>query len=366
MARYGIAMLGCGFIARTHANVLKGLSDLGLLDLDLAVACDVDAARAQQFCSDYGFRVALTDFAEAVKHADVNVVFICTPTNVHMAMLKATVERGHALFCEKPLAHTAAEARHMADMVRSAGVLAQVGLVLRYSPVFVEMKAMLEGDEPLGDAGRPMAVIFRDDQCFPIGGIYGSQWRADLAQVGGGTIIEHSIHDLDLLRWMFGEVASVTAHNSYFAGKTGIEDVSSVLLTFANGATATLQSIWHDIGTRNSQRYVEIFCQRGWLRTTEDFIGPVDYQLPTGNITTLSADQIVERNLRRIGLPASTPGMVAHAYFQEALSFFRCLDEKRAPSPGLDDAVAAHVLVDAVYESARTGSTVKVATPAPA
>ena len=57
-----------------------------------------------------------------------------------------------------------------------------------------------------GSLGAPMAAVFRDDQYFPIRGTYASQWRADVAQAGGGCLIEHSIHDVDILRFCFGEV----------------------------------------------------------------------------------------------------------------------------------------------------------------
>ena len=81
----------------------------------------------------------------------------------------------------------------------------QSGLVLRSAPVFRELRDLVQG----GTLGAPMAAVFRDDQYFPIQGTYASQWRADVAQAGGGCLIEHSIHDLDILRFCFGDVDSV-------------------------------------------------------------------------------------------------------------------------------------------------------------
>ena len=63
-----------------------------------------------------------------------------------------------------------------------------------------------------------MAAIFRDDQYFPIQGTYASQWRADVTQAGGGCLIEHSIHDVDILRFCFGEVDELSARTANFSG----------------------------------------------------------------------------------------------------------------------------------------------------
>ena len=66
--------------------------------------------------------------------------------------------------------------------------------MLRTSPVYRALPSW----SPSGRYGRPLAVVFRDDQYFPIQGQYGSTWRTDVAVAGGGTLIEHSIHDLDV------------------------------------------------------------------------------------------------------------------------------------------------------------------------
>ena len=75
---------------------------------------------------------------------------------------------------------------------------------------------------------------------FPIQGTYSSQWRADVTQAGGGCLIEHSIHDLDILRFCLGEVSEVTARTANFSGHEGVEDLATVSLRFASGASAEL------------------------------------------------------------------------------------------------------------------------------
>ena len=72
--------------------------------------------------------------------------------------------------------------------------------MLRHAPVFRNVAEIVHS----GRYGKPMALVLRDDQYFPIQGMYGSTWRSDVDKAGGGTLIEHSIHDLDVINWVLG------------------------------------------------------------------------------------------------------------------------------------------------------------------
>ncbi|MHB2017266.1 MAG: Gfo/Idh/MocA family protein [Candidatus Xenobia bacterium] len=361
MPHPGIAFIGCGFIAQAHAAALRGLIDHGLVQARLVVACDAELSRAQGFEKSYGFARATADVSAAIADPDVQIVYIATPTKDHAALVREAAARGRSIFCEKPLAHTAQEAEEMAECVRKAGVPAQTGLVLRYSPVYTEMRALLHE----AGGGRPMAAVFRDDQCFPIRGKYASTWRGDHKIAGGGTLIEHSIHDVDLLRWYFGEVKAVCAQTSNFAGLTGIEDVSAAILSFQSGASATLLSVWHQMDRRESDRHLELFSERAWVRAVHDFIGAVDVQRNDGEMQTLSEEEVLRRYRVRRGIAENAPAEMCNAYLQENLAFLDALAHGRTPWPGLGEAVRAHAIVDAIYESARTGAPVQPAAPQP-
>ena len=107
-----------------------------------------------------------------------------------------------------------------------------------------------------------MNVVFRDDQYLPTQGMYGSTWRGDAARAGSGTLLEHSIHDLDILEWLVGPLDTVAPSRPTSTASTGIEDSVSALFRFAGGATGTLSSVWHDVLSRPSQRRIEVFCER--------------------------------------------------------------------------------------------------------
>ena len=226
-----------------------------------------------------------------------DAVYVCTWTSEHPRLVAAAVDRGLAVFCEKPLATNHADAAAMAELVDRAGATNQVGLILRRSPAYQWARHLIT--EPA--SGGVMSVVFRDDQFIPIQGHYSSTWRANRHLAGAGTLIEHSIHDVDMLRFLVGDVARVSAHTANFHGHDGIEDVASATLAFTNGATGTLTSIWHDNLARPSLRRVEVFCRNRFVVIEgDDWFGPVHWTDGDGTTGSLEGEALAAAVMVRL------------------------------------------------------------------
>ena len=250
----------------------------------------------------------------------------------------------------------------MLDAVRRGGVKAQIGLVLRYSPIYTVMRELLR--DPA--AGEPMAVIFRDDQCFPIRGLHHTAWRKDRAVSAGGTLIEHGVHDLDLLTWMFGPMHRVRAWEQNRGGHPGIEDYMAVEIEFASHLRAQLVNVWHDMAPRASNRRLEVFCQRGFFASDHDMYGEIEVQLRDGEARTLPPGEVWERFEALLGRTDHTfRDLYSVPYFLQALDFVETLLDDRVPETGLDVGVEVQRLAEAVYHAARTGEEVVVPEFAP-
>ena len=340
-----VGIIGCGFIAHLHSRALKGIIDAGLVDARVVATCDVDRSRAEAFARPHRADLATTDPDEVL--GAVDAVWICTPTSSHRELLERAAAANLAIFCEKPLAPNLADAEAMAATVDAAGLINQVGLVLRTSPAYRALVDLVGS----GRLGRPQAVVFRDDQYFPTRGQYGSSWRADVAVAGGGTLLEHSIHDLDVLRWLLGEVTSVSARTANFAGHPGIEDVAVATVGFASGATASLVSVWHQVLARPSTRWLEVLCEHGVVAAPDEYLAPL-------RLTTDAGAEEVP-----VAPPAWTSDLPGDERWRAALTvyapqtrgFLDALADGRSPEPGLDVALAAHRLADTVYRSAAAG-----------
>lgn len=298
---------------------------------------DPDTERARAFSDAIGAPLARSE-EEVLEGSDA--VYVCTWTAEHRRLVEAAAARGLAIFCEKPLAVDLEGARAMTRSVEKAGVVNQVGLVLRYSPAFEVARALILAPE----SGRVMAVVFRDDQFIPTQGAYGSAWRADRERAGSGTLLEHSIHDLDLLEWLLGPVCEVNARTAFFHGLEGIEDVATVSLAFESGALGTLISVWHDLLERPSLRRLEVFCERAYVVVEGDWLGPVSWTRPDGDAGSLEGAELAE---------AAACSRVGPANPAEA--FLRCAAERRPATPDFRTALRAHELADAVYRSAALG-----------
>jgi predicted dehydrogenase len=340
-----IGFVGSGLIAWAHGLSVKALIDGGLVDAEIVAVHDEREKRASAFADVLGGDV-VADATEVARRCDA--MYVCTPTSAHRSAVEDALAEGRAVFCEKPLDVDLARATALVEAVGASGVASQSGLVLRSAPVFQGLRDLVQG----GTLGAPMAAVFRDDQYFPIQGTYASQWRADASQAGGGCLIEHSIHDLDILRFCFGDVESVVARTANHAGFEGIEDLAAVTLSFSSGFEAQLTSIWHDILSRGSTRRLEVFCRGGMVWLDDEFRGPLHIQTSDGTEARLCPSPPW---VDALPLADDEVGLAVRAYAAADRAFIDAVTAGRRPDPGLDVALEAHRLVDAAYRSAAAG-----------
>lgn len=353
-----IGLIGCGFIGRFHSRNLRGSLRSELVPGEYAAVCDREVSRAEAFAALTGAKTVASDASAVFARAGLNSVYICTETAEHPALVLEAARRGLNVFCEKPLAKTLDEVRTMVDAVERAGVVNQVGLVLRYSPVFTVLKEMMSAP----DLGPLLSAHLRDDQFFPTRGHYASAWRGSFERAGGGTLIEHSIHDVDLFRWLFGDIEAVRCHTRVTSGHAGVEDVAMVTFQHEGGHQTSLTSIWHQLDDRGSTRHLEVFFEGGYFATDHDFIGPIRYQGRNGEIKEMSADDVFERYCALAGLEGEETNLARLGMYED-LAFLRCVHEGRPAFPDFRTALRAHEVVDACYRSAQGAGEVRVANP---
>jgi predicted dehydrogenase len=250
----------------------------------------------------------------------------------------------------------------MRDAAKAAGVTHQVGLVMRFSPVVTVTRDLI--NDPA--SGRPMACVMVDDQFFPVQGHYASTWRGDVNLVGAGTLLEHAIHDVDVLISYFGRVKRVNGATRHFFEREGVEDVSSAMIEFESGAIASHTSIWHNVLHRGSSRRMHVICENAQYRWDDD-----DYAAPircdtnaTGGVSEISSQDVIGRFIQSAGVTdprlreTVMPHDLGQAYLLEDYTFLKAVSEDRQSWLDFDVALYAHEVVDAIYESARTGCAV--------
>ena len=323
-----IGFVGCGLIAQSHASRLSGVDGA-----DIVAVHDISSERADAFAEAHG-AITVPSSDAVIEQSDA--IYVTTWTSEHPRLVADVASAGKPVFCEKPLGVDLASAQSMFADVAAAGVTNQVGLVLRHSPSFRVLQHHLHSER----SGDRMSLVFRDDQFIPIQGMYASTWRSDVSKAGAGALLEHSIHDLDLIEWMMGRIERVSCVTKNFHGIEGIEDQATVLLTAADGSTTSLSSTWHDVVSRPSQRYVEAFCRNVMLTNTGDWNGPLTIQTSEGDPVSYSDAELIEMSSELGG------GHNPDADFVSAVL------EGRPAFPDFAVALRAHELADAAYRSA--------------
>src|SRR5262249_12516079 len=148
-----IGLVGAGHIGTVHAYAIQQLADAGLVDARLVAAYDDDPDRAARLTRHHGGEPA-PSLDELLRGVDV--VWVCTWTAGHLAAVEAAADLGLPIFCEKPLAPTLPDCERVAAAL--ARVPHQVGLVLRWSPVFQQAASCIAS----GTYGAPLASVMRD------------------------------------------------------------------------------------------------------------------------------------------------------------------------------------------------------------
>jgi predicted dehydrogenase len=356
-----VGIVGAGFIGQIHSRMLRRISDRLDGSVRVVAIADRKPEAAQNLAARWPGARAVETTDEIIADELVDAIWICTPTAMHRDACIAAARAGKHIFCEKPLAMSAAEATGMAEAVRTAGVLSQVGLVLRFSPICTVIRAMISEES----AGPVIAVSMRDDQHFPTQGMHSSSWRGNPALTAGGALIEHSVHDFDLLRWIFGPLQRLYCQTRNRNGTAGIEDFGAILFEFAAGFHGQLSSTWHQMIGRSSNRRMEVIAENLFIASDFDATGSLIVQRGTEAGEQVISESEVMARFAQIILserPYLAPfeDSLAIPYALEDAAFIAALRGQCDVNPDLEEGIKAQQLVECAYLSAANGTAVDV------
>src|SRR6185295_19334548 len=248
----GIGMLGYAFMGKAHTNALKVLPYMMYPPVAiprLAAICGRTKDATEAAAKRYGYDKAYTDWGKMLKDPNVQVFDNGGPNEAHAAPTIAAAQAGKHVFCEKPLARTAAEAKKMLDAVEKTGVKHMVAFNYRFVPAIVQARKLIESGA-LGRIFHFRAVYLQEwiiDPNFPM------IWRLDKKQAGSGALGDLGAHIIDLGRFLVGEPKSVMGMTKTFVeerplpdgsgkGKVDVDDAFVALLDFDNGALGTVEA----------------------------------------------------------------------------------------------------------------------------
>ncbi len=236
-----LALVGCahihtpGFIKRIKART----------DVKVVAVWDHDAARAKKNSDELGAPV-VADLAEIWNNKDIGAVIICSETNRHEELVLAAAAAKKHMFVEKPLGMGSADSKKMARAIKKAKVKFQTGYFMRGSPIHQFLREAVQK----GWFGKITRARHSNCHKGSLGGWFDTDWRwmADPSIAGCGAYGDLGTHVLDILMWIFGDVARTTASIQVVTKRYGECDESGEgIIEFASGVRATMAAGWVDI-----------------------------------------------------------------------------------------------------------------------
>ncbi len=326
----GVAVLGAGRMGQTHVRNLAAIPNAHVVvvadPVEEAAEKGRDLARATR---------ASTDPVEAILDPDVEAVVIVTPTSTHAMLIETALRAGKAVWSEKPIAQDLAETTRIVDLWRASDVPVQLGFMRRFDPAYQRAKRLIDS----GELGRVEQFRALSRDTFPP--------SLEYLLGCGGSFLDMSVHDLDLARFLVGEVEEVHAWASVLFddrfAKADDWDTSLIMLKFRNGALGVVETSRHS--------------EWGYDIRTE-VAGAV------GKVVVDGAQKTPATVSRKFGwegdLYESFPDRFEVAYRRELEVFFEDLGAGRPVGPDPDDALETLRLALACVRSWREGRSVRL------
>ena len=323
MTKIKIGIIGAGYIGGVHAAILARDERVQITAIH-----DVDAERAQRLARAHDAQIA-TSPNEVIDRSDA--AYITTPNTQHVSLTLAALDAGKHIFCEKPLATNISDAESVFAKTQRLQTAFQVGHNRRFAPVYATLKQLLAEKHTPHSAHVKMN---RGELLNPV-------WTGD-PNVTGGFLYETPIHMFDMMRFLFGEVESLHAIGSKHEYRE-VDDFS-VLLKFASGMHATLATA-ADASWLFPFERVEVFCHHATLVTRE---------METLVCSTNLEGHFTEQSMQQL------PREEKWGYVQEDRAFVDSIVNGTPPLVTALDGLMSVELVNAIYESVRTDTTIQV------
>jgi predicted dehydrogenase len=273
----GCGVIGTGYMGACHAQALIAVAHAfePRLRPRLEMVADVTPAAAEAARARFGFARASTDWRALVADPAIELVSITTPNILHKEMALAALAAGKHVWCEKPLALTAADTTKLVAAAERAGTTTLVGYNYLRSPAVAFAKKLIDGGE-IG-AVTQFRAIFDEDFMGPAA--FPFSWRCERAKAGTGALGDMGSHLVNLAHYLVGPISEVAAGLSIAiqarhdaAGhlrQVENDDVSEVLVRFANGAIGHIGCSRIAWGRKNGLDF-ELYGRNGGIRFTQE------------------------------------------------------------------------------------------------
>lgn len=345
-----IGVIGVGGISVCHIDAY-----LKNPDVELYAFCDINEARLKEMAEKYNITRTFTDMNDMLKLDEIDAVSVCTWNSAHAPCTIAALNAGKHVLCEKPMAMSAKEGEEMKAAALKNNKLLMIGFVRRYGDDCAVIKDFIKADY-FGDIYYAKANYLRRN------GNPGG-WFGDKSRSGGGPLIDLGVHVIDLVRFVLGNPKPISAYGATFHklgnrnelkdkkdylsisatdhDKCDVEDLVTALIRFDNGAVLDVEASF-SLNIKAPVGKIELFGDKGGAKLDPEL---EMYTVTNGHMTNVTLDSKV------------TMG----DFFQHEINHYvDCVINGKEPISPADDGIMIMKILDAIYESARTGHEVAI------
>ncbi len=335
------AVVGCGAIGPTHARSLQGIENG-----QLVAVCDIIAERAQKVADQYPGVAVYTDFDTMLKECDFDILHVCLPSGMHADFGCAGAKAGKHIITEKPIDVTLEAADRLIKTCKDCGVTLSTISQHRFDPDIAKLKEWVdEGKLGRLTTGCSHTKWYRSQEYYDSG-----DWRGTWALDGGGALMNQSVHYVDMLQHMMGEVDEVSAvWGTLTHERIEVEDIVLATLKFKSGALGILEgntTCYPGFSTR-----LDVYGTKGGVVIEGDQLKEYRFE---GEKWTFDPSKVEEKG------GAGSAAIRGNSHQRQIQDVINAINEGRQPKITGESARHPLAVILAVYESARTGKWVKV------
>ena len=340
-----VGIIGVGMIAHMHAKAIGDIENAQV------VAClDINSERSEAFATQYNC-TGYSDITQFLAHPDMSVVTICTPSGLHLDSALLAAQAKKHLIIEKPIEITTSRCNQIIEEAHKNNVKVCGIFPSRFHSVAGVIKKAID-DGRFGNIVLADAYVkwYRSKEYYE-----SSPWKGTWKLDGGGALMNQSIHAIDLLGWFMGKVDSVTAHVGTITHKSiEVEDTAVAILRFANGALGVIEG--STAAYPGFYKRIEISGSCGSVIMGEENISCWKFE------EEKSEDEDIRKrfsNSTQTGGGASDPSAIGyHGHKLQFINFFDSIDNDSTSLVDGVEAAKAVTLIEAIYESAKSGKMV--------
>jgi predicted dehydrogenase len=250
------AIIGTGGIAKSHVQAVAAAGGR----VELAAAVDIDPDRVDAFAETHSIPRRYTDAAAMLHQEQPSLVFVATPPGTHCDLSVMCLEAGAWVLCEKPLCASLAEMDRIEEAERRTGNYCSSVFQWRFGSGGRHLKRLLDS----GELGRPL-VCTNLTTWYRTPAYYAVPWRGKWETELGGVTMGHGIHAMDFMLWLLGDWQEVRAMIGTLDREIEVEDVSMVIVRFANGAMA---SVVNSVLSPREESFLRLDTQKATVELT--------------------------------------------------------------------------------------------------